>query len=53
MSFFEYKEVRIDKTFRELQDDILDEYNKGNISKSEMENILVWCEKMKKILKKK
>ena len=31
----------------ELQNDILDKYLTGHISKKEMTNIVDWCEKMK------
>jgi hypothetical protein len=37
----------MDKLFLELQDDVLDEYNKGTISLSEMKNIIIWCQNMK------
>lgn len=41
---------KIEKLFRGIQDDVLDEYNKGTISKVEMKNILRWCEDMKEKL---
>jgi len=31
----------------DLQDDVLDRYNDGEISKKETKNILEWCEKQK------
>jgi len=40
--------IKTEKLFNELQNDILDEYNNGNISSEEMANIIKWCEKMKK-----
>ena len=39
-----------DNLFAELQDDVLDEYNKGTISLKEMKNIISWCQKMKERL---
>ena len=44
-----YKKSKIERLkilLKELQDEVLDEYNKGSISKSEMENILLWTNKM-------
>jgi len=41
---------KIEKLFRGIQDDVLDEYNKGTISGVEMKNILKWCEDMKEKL---
>ena len=38
-----------DKVFDDLLDDILDEYNKNNISKKEMINIIKWVDKIKEI----
>ena len=43
--------AKIESLFKDLEDDVLDEYNKGTISKKEMINILAWCEKMKEIQK--
>jgi len=34
--------------FESLQDDVLDEYNNGKVSRIEMMNVMRWCEKMKK-----
>ena len=36
------------ENLKNLQDDILDRYNDGEISKKETKNILEWCEKQKK-----
>jgi hypothetical protein len=36
----------------QLQDDILDEYNKGNISREEMSKIMQWTQKNIEIRKK-
>ena len=51
MNFYEKEKQKskLEKTFASLQDDVLDEYNKGTISKEEMKNIIKWCEKMKQI----
>jgi len=35
-----------DKPMKNLQDDILDEYNQGKISKKEMTNIMEWITNM-------
>jgi hypothetical protein len=43
------QKVRLKRVFADLQDDVLDEYNNGNISKSEMENIIKWCNKILKM----
>ena len=40
-----------DKLFKNLQNDILDEYNNNKISKKEMINILTWVNKVNKIRK--
>jgi len=40
--------LKIEKLFKNLEDDVFDEYNNGNISKDEMVNIIAWCEKIKK-----
>jgi len=42
--------IKTEKIFKELQNDILDEYNEGNISSEEMSNIIEWCEKIKKTI---
>ena len=43
---------KIVETFTNIQNEVLDEYNKGTISGKEMGNILRWCEAMKeKMLK--
>jgi len=39
----------IAKVFNDLENDILDYYIDKIISIEEMENILKWCEKMKKV----
>jgi len=49
------KETDINKLqhlFDNLQDDILDEYNKKTISKKEMKNILNWLNQMRGRMKK-
>lgn len=35
------------ENLRDLQDDVLDQYNDGKISEKEMQNILKWCERQK------
>jgi len=38
---------KINGTFNQIEDNVMDEYAKKNISKKEMVNILKWCEHMK------
>lgn len=38
------------KNIINLENDILDQYNLGKISKKEMKNILKWCEMQRKKL---
>lgn len=38
----------LENLFGDLQDDILDGYNKGDVTGIEMRNIMRWCERMKK-----
>jgi len=45
--YIENTTKRLKKLFNKLQDDVLDEYNKGAISEIEMKNIIQWCNKMK------
>jgi len=42
----EADKARLDKLFYNLQDDVLDEFNRGTISKKEMINIIEWCQHM-------
>lgn len=35
-----------EKYLKNLEDDIMDRYNEGKVSKKEMINILKWCEKI-------
>lgn len=47
----ERQQERADKLLGGLENDVLDEYNKGSISKKEMLNLMLWCEKVKKMKK--
>ena len=50
-NYIENTTSQIEKLFKDLENNVLDEYNKGSISKSEMVNIISWCEKVKEIKK--
>ena len=38
-----------EEVFSNIQDEVLDYYIDGVISKGEMENLVAWCEKMKQL----
>ena len=44
--------VKLEKLLKTLQDDILDEYNKGSISHQEMVNVMNWTKRMIEAKKK-
>ena len=39
--------MKVDNLFKDLENNVFDEYNKGKISKNEMINIITWCERIK------
>lgn len=43
--------AKLERLLSNLQDDILDEYNAGNISEKEMKNIMRWTRKIIEIKK--
>ena len=45
--------IKLEKLLKGLQNDILDEYNKGTISHQEMMNIMRWTKKVIELKKKR